>query len=89
MDGGFTVGVIDGSDDRDGAGVPIDQQYQGNQRATGGLHAEHLTALAGTALTQLGGLGCGLALGVCALLAMPFTWKAFGRGTTRVDTSPR
>lgn len=37
------------------------------------------TALAGTALTQLGGLGCGLALGVCALLAMPFTWKAFGR----------
>ena len=38
------------------------------------------TALAGTALTQLGGLGCGLALGACALLAMPFTWKAFGRG---------
>ena len=38
------------------------------------------TALAGTALTQLGGLGCGVALGVCALLAMPFTWKAFGRG---------
>jgi DHA1 family inner membrane transport protein len=38
------------------------------------------TALAGTALTQLGGLGCGLALGACALLAMAFTWKAFGRG---------
>jgi hypothetical protein len=38
------------------------------------------TALAGTALTQLGGLGCGLALGACALIAMPFTWKAFGRG---------
>ena len=37
------------------------------------------TALAGTALTQLGGLGCGLALGACAVLAMPFTWKAFGR----------
>jgi DHA1 family inner membrane transport protein len=36
------------------------------------------TALAGTALTHLGGLGCGLALGACALLAMPFTWKAFG-----------
>jgi hypothetical protein len=36
------------------------------------------TALAGTALTQLGGLGCGLALGACALIAMPFTWKAFG-----------
>ena len=35
------------------------------------------TALAGTALTQLGGLGCGVALGVCAVLAMPFTWKAF------------
>ena len=39
------------------------------------------TALAGTMLTQLGGLGCGLALGACAVLAMPFTWKAFGRGT--------
>ena len=38
------------------------------------------TALAGTMLTQLGGLGCGLALGACALLAMPFTWKAFRRG---------
>ena len=37
------------------------------------------TALAGTMLTQLGGLGCGLALGTCALLAMPFTWKAFAR----------
>jgi len=37
------------------------------------------TALAGTTLTHLGGLGCGLALGACALLAMPFTWKAFGR----------
>lgn len=37
------------------------------------------TALAGTALTQLGGLGCGLALCACALLAIPFTWKAFGR----------
>jgi len=36
------------------------------------------TALAGTTLTRLGGLGCGLALGACALLAMPFTWKAFG-----------
>jgi MFS transporter, DHA1 family, inner membrane transport protein len=36
------------------------------------------TALAGTMLTQLGGLGCGLALGASALLAMPFTWKAFG-----------
>ena len=35
------------------------------------------TALAGTALTQLGGPGCGIALGACALLAMPFTWKAF------------
>ena len=38
------------------------------------------TALAGTALTQLGGLGCGLALGACAVLALPFTWKAFGSG---------
>ena len=38
------------------------------------------TAVAGTALTQLGGLGCGIALGVCAVMAMPFTWKAFGRG---------
>ena len=37
------------------------------------------TALAGTALTQLGSLGCGLALGACAVAAMPFTWKAFGR----------
>ena len=37
------------------------------------------TALAGTMLTQLGGLGCGLALGACAMLAMPFTWRAFGR----------
>jgi len=37
------------------------------------------TAVAGTALTQLGGLGCGLALGGCALLALPFTGKAFGR----------
>ena len=37
------------------------------------------TALAGTALTQLGGLGCGLTLGACAVAAMPFTWKAFGR----------
>ena len=37
------------------------------------------TALAGTTLTRLGGAGCGLALGACALLAMPFTWKAFGR----------
>ena len=37
------------------------------------------TALAGTMLTQLGGLGCGLALGACALLAMPFTWQAFRR----------
>ena len=36
------------------------------------------TALAGTALTQLGGLGCGLALGACALLAIPFTGRAFG-----------
>jgi len=36
------------------------------------------TALAGTALTQLGGLGCGIVLGACALAAMPFTWKAFG-----------
>ena len=40
------------------------------------------TALAGTTLTRLGGLGCGLALGACALLAMPFTWKAF-RGPSR------
>ncbi len=37
------------------------------------------TALAGTLLAQLGGLGCGLALAGCALLAMPFAWKAFGR----------
>ena len=36
------------------------------------------TALAGTMLTRLGGLGSGLALGACALLAMPFAWKAFG-----------
>jgi predicted MFS family arabinose efflux permease len=35
------------------------------------------TALAGTMLTQLGALGCGLALAACALLAMPFTRKAF------------
>jgi MFS transporter, DHA1 family, inner membrane transport protein len=40
------------------------------------------TALAGTALTQLGGLGCGLALGACAVAAMPFTWKAFGRAAS-------
>jgi hypothetical protein len=39
------------------------------------------TALAGTMLTQLGGLGSGLVLGACALLAMPFTWKAFGPAT--------
>jgi len=39
------------------------------------------TALAGTMLTQLGGLGCGLALGACALLAMPFSWKAFAGAT--------
>jgi len=38
------------------------------------------TALAGTALTQLGGSGCGLALAACALAAMPFTWTAFGGG---------
>lgn len=38
------------------------------------------TAVAGTALTQLGGPGCGLALGACALLALPFTVRAFGRG---------
>ncbi len=37
------------------------------------------TALAGTALTQLGGLGCGVALGASALLALPFTWRAFGQ----------
>jgi MFS transporter, DHA1 family, inner membrane transport protein len=37
------------------------------------------TALAGTMLTQLGSLGCGLALGASALLSMPFAWKAFGR----------
>jgi MFS transporter, DHA1 family, inner membrane transport protein len=37
------------------------------------------TALAGTMLTQLGALGCGLALAACALLAIPFAWKAFGR----------
>ena len=36
------------------------------------------TAVAGTALTQLGALGCGLALGACALLAIPFTGRAFG-----------
>lgn len=30
-------------------------------------------------MTQLGGLGCGLALGACALVAMLFTWRAFGR----------
>ncbi len=36
------------------------------------------TAVAGTALTQLGPLGCGLALGACALLAIPFTGRAFG-----------
>ena len=48
------------------------------------------TALAGTALTQLGGLGCGLALGACALLAMPFTWKAFGhrRGLAYPTAAP-
>jgi len=44
------------------------------------------TALAGTMLTQLGGLGCGLALGACALLAMPFTWQAFG---ARAGLTPR
>lgn len=38
------------------------------------------TALAGTMLARLGGLGSGLALGACALLATPFTAKAFGRG---------
>jgi MFS transporter, DHA1 family, inner membrane transport protein len=37
------------------------------------------TALAGTMLTKLGSLGCGLALGASALLSMPFAWKAFGR----------
>ena len=40
------------------------------------------TALAGTMLTQLGGLGCGLALAACAVLAMPFTWKAFRRSAS-------
>jgi len=39
------------------------------------------TALAGTALTQFGGLGCGIALGLGALVAMPFTWRAFRGGT--------
>ena len=38
------------------------------------------TALAGPLLTQWGALGCGLALGACAIAAMPFAWKAFGRG---------
>jgi DHA1 family inner membrane transport protein len=37
------------------------------------------TALAGTMLARLGGLGCGLALGACAILSMPFTWFAFSR----------
>jgi hypothetical protein len=37
------------------------------------------TALAGTMLAQLGGVGSGMVLGACALLAMPFTWKAFGQ----------
>jgi MFS transporter, DHA1 family, inner membrane transport protein len=37
------------------------------------------TALAGTALARLGAAGCGLALAACALLALPFTWQAFGR----------
>ena len=37
------------------------------------------TALAGTMLMRLGALGCGLALGACAVAAMPFAWKAFGR----------
>jgi hypothetical protein len=40
-----------------------------------------------------GRLGCGLALGACAVLAMPFTWKAFGRAATmasrRASSSPR
>jgi predicted MFS family arabinose efflux permease len=36
------------------------------------------TALSGTMLAQWGGLGCGLALGACAIAAMPFAWKAFG-----------
>ncbi len=37
------------------------------------------TALAGTMLASLGGLGCGLALGACALASMPFAWLAFAR----------
>jgi len=41
------------------------------------------TALAGTMLTQLGAFGCGLALGACAIAAMPFAWKAFGRAGER------
>jgi MFS transporter, DHA1 family, inner membrane transport protein len=40
------------------------------------------TAVAGTALTQLGALGCGAALAACALLAIPFTGKAFGARAT-------
>jgi predicted MFS family arabinose efflux permease len=36
------------------------------------------TALSGTMLAQWGALGCGIALGACAIAAMPFAWKAFG-----------
>ena len=35
------------------------------------------TALAGTLLAEAGALGCGIALGVCALASMPFVRKAF------------
>ncbi len=44
------------------------------------------TALAGTLLTQAGPLGCGLALGACALASMPFARAAFG-ARARADAS--
>ena len=38
------------NDDRDGAGVAIDQQHRRNERVADALHGQHLAALAGPAL---------------------------------------
>ncbi|HSW05348.1 hypothetical protein, partial [Aquabacterium sp.] len=44
------------------------------------------TALAGTLLSGLGGLGFGIALGVASVLAMPFARMAFARPAARAVT---
>src|SRR4030095_6195401 len=38
------------NDDRDGAGVAIDQQHRGDERVADALHGQHLAALAASAL---------------------------------------